>query len=332
MRTSLLIVFAIILLIAEAAWIYTPLADLALTPTIRIGLTVTAAIAVGLAGWWAAAHERKMARREAAQRKALEDLEAARAGLFRAIAEGLDSRSTVIAEQTQRLLADPRIRTSGERELALIQYNTQRLQRFTADVRDVVALAAGPLPVTKEPVDLREIVNNAVDANQGLARHYGVQLRGTCEASLPVSGDTSRLTQVLYDLIRNAFNFTPRGGLVHVIGGVNEDMARVTVQDSGRGLSDTEIRRLFRPFTPLHAPGESREPGAGLALFVAKGILSAHDGTIRAESRGPGQGSSFTIEIPLHARPFDIRNARPPPSGTPQMPPAMAPPGAPGLR
>ncbi len=331
-RTSLLIIFAIILLIAEAAWIYTPLADLELTPTIRILLTVAAAIAVGLAGWWAAAHEKRMARQEAAQREALADLEEARAGLFRTIADGLDSRLSPIAQQTQRLLADPKVRATNERELSIIQYNTQRLQRFTTDVRDVIALGAGKLSLTKEPTDLRDVITSAVEANQSLARYHEVQLRMTCEASLPVRGDATRLTQILHDMLRNAFNFTPRGGLVHVIGGVNEDNARIAVQDNGRGLTPDEIPLLFRPFTRAHAPGESREVGTGLGLFIAKSILEAHDGTMWAESRGRGQGASFTIEIPLHARPFDIRNAQRPPSGAPQMPPAMAPPGAPGIR
>lgn len=328
MRTSLLIIFAIVLLIAEAAWIYTPLADLELTPTIRILLTVTAAIVVGLAGFWAAAHERRMSRQEAIQRQALADLEAARAGLFRAIAEGLDARLGPIDEQARRLLADPKIAT----EVSIIQYNTQRLQRFTADIRDVVALSAGTLSIAQDPIDVRDIINAAVDANQPLARHYGIQLRGTCEASLPARGDDARMTQVLYDVLRNAFNFTPRGGMVHVIGGVNEDSARITIQDSGRGLTAEETERLFRPFSRVHAAGESRELGTGLGLYVAKGVLAAHNGTIRVESRGRGQGTTVTIEVPLHARPFDIRNAKRPPSGAPQMPPAMAPPGTRGIR
>lgn len=326
-RTSLLIIFAIILLIAEAAWIYTPLADLELTATIRILLTVTAAIAVGLAGWWAAAHEKRMAKQEIEQRKALAELEETRTGLFRTIADGLDNRFTSIAEQTQRLLADPKTRTTNERELSIIQYNTQRLQRFTADVRDVIALGAGNLALAKEPTDLRDVISSAVDANQALARYHDVQLRTTCEASLPVRGDATRLTQILHDVLRNAFNFTPRGGLVHVIGGVNEGNARITVQDSGRGLTQEEMQLVFRPFTRAHAPGESREVGTGLGLFIAKTIIEAHDGTMWVDSRGRGQGASFTIEIPLHARPFDIRNAPRPPSGVPQMPPAMAPPG-----
>ncbi|HEX9816952.1 MAG TPA: HAMP domain-containing sensor histidine kinase, partial [Candidatus Thermoplasmatota archaeon] len=214
--------------------------------------------------------------------------------------------------------------------LNTIKYNTQRLQRFTADIRDVIALAAGTFTITKEPVELRDIVEHAVDANQPLAKHYSIQLKSTCEASLPVGGDHARLTQVLHDVLRNSFNFTSGGGLVHVIGGVNEDKARVTIQDNGRGMTPDEIQKLFRPFARAHAANESREQGTGLGLFLAQNILDRHGGRIWAESAGRGKGTSITFELPLHNRPFDIRNAKRPPSGTPILPPAMT--SAPGIR
>jgi signal transduction histidine kinase len=287
---------------------------------------------VALAGLFAISYERRLARQEAAQERTLAELKAARAGLFQTIASYVDTRIDPIAQQLDVLARDARASKTREHELAIIRYHVERLRRFAADIRDVIAIDDRALRLQMAPVDLREVVHTTVASNEPLARQYGITLRVNAETSLPVHGDSARLTQVLNDGLRNAFNFTPSGGTVHVIAGVQEARARVTIQDSGRGLAASERSSLFQPFTTAHAPGESREQGTGLGLFVGKGIIEAHQGTVWLESEGRGKGARLVVEIPLNSRPFDIRNAPPLPAGGPQLPPGLAQAGLPDRR
>jgi signal transduction histidine kinase len=107
------------------------------------------------------------------------------------------------------------------------------------------------------------------------------------------------LTQVMGNLLSNALKFTPSGGRVAVQVTVEETRVQVDVTDTGRGLSQDEIARLFEPFSQVHAPGEIKERGTGLGLYISREILERHGGRVWAGSGGRGIGSTFSFVLPL---------------------------------
>src|SRR5690606_22691578 len=125
-----------------------------------------------------------------------------------------------------------------------------------------------------------------------------------CEAGEDVpaiSADRDRILQVLTNLIGNAIKFTPEGGRIEVRAERALEGVRFSVSDTGRGISAEDFPNLFRPFWQAQGGGLD---GAGLGLMIARGIVEAHGGTIRAEST-PGQGSTFTFTIPATSPPPD---------------------------
>lgn len=175
----------------------------------------------------------------------------------------------------------------------------RHLERLARDVRDVARMEEGALQVEPERVDLVALVRQTVDSFRALATQRGVALEARVPAFLHVRADPHRLTQVLYNLIANALNFTPDGGRVVVEAGMERGHARIVVRDSGRGLDADEVGRLFHPFSRVHAAGEAREEGPGLGLFLSRGIMAQHGGRMWCESEGRGRGSSFFVTLPI---------------------------------
>jgi signal transduction histidine kinase len=114
-----------------------------------------------------------------------------------------------------------------------------------------------------------------------------------------VRGDAARLLQVFSNLFDNAAKFTPPGGEVGVSLAREDAEARVTVSDNGAGIDPAFLPKMFEPFTQADTSLERATSGLGLGLALARQIVEAHGGTISATSAGRGQGSRFTVRLPL---------------------------------
>jgi signal transduction histidine kinase len=138
-----------------------------------------------------------------------------------------------------------------------------------------------------------------VDALRDEAEAKGVDLRVTIGAApLHVLGDAARLEQIALNLIANAIKFTPSTGRVEVSLGRRAGCAVLTVRDTGCGITPELLTHVFDRFRQGAANG--RKHGLGLGLAIVRYLVEAHDGTVRAESPGPGEGAIFTVELPLH--------------------------------
>jgi two-component system phosphate regulon sensor histidine kinase PhoR len=120
--------------------------------------------------------------------------------------------------------------------------------------------------------------------------------------------DRGRIEQVVINLVHNAVKFTPKGGEIVVSAGLTDGMLRVSIRDTGVGITAEELPRVFERF--YKADAARRSAGSGLGLAIAKHIVQAHGGTILAESM-PGHGATFSFTIPL-ATPSDGAPAREP--------------------
>jgi signal transduction histidine kinase len=180
----------------------------------------------------------------------------------------------------------------------------RHLLRLIDDVLDMASIEAGRIQLKIEPVAAALVVGFAVDLVHPLAVKRNLTITVDVADDLPaMAADPVRLRQVLYNLLSNAIKFTPPGGTVRVTARPDGDLLAVAVADSGVGIRAEDVPRLFREFERLEASALEKEgmpAGTGLGLALTKRLVELHGGTIAVASE-PGQGTTFTIRLPLTA-------------------------------
>jgi PAS domain S-box-containing protein len=189
----------------------------------------------------------------------------------------------------------------GVRRLgAIIKRNIQNEARLIDDLLDVSRIERGALRMTFDPVNLHEILNQAIEACLPQIGTKPVTLSAVLNASRHmISGDPGRLRQVFSNLITNAIKFTDSGRIE--VRSTNDEAGgvRVIVSDTGIGIAPDDFERLFTSFEQHR--GQSSRGGLGLGLAICRGVIDAHKGRIWATSRGPGEGSTFEVELSVAA-------------------------------
>ena len=170
------------------------------------------------------------------------------------------------------------------------------------EVLDLSRIESERLSLSKEPVDLGQALREAVELVQPLAAERMVHLHPFGECNDFVLADRQRLKQVLLNLLSNAIKYNRRGGSVRVGCEKIDNHLRIVISDTGRGIPEAKLDKLFQPFQRLGAEQSSVE-GTGLGLAVAKRLVEAMDGTIGLKSVA-GEGSSFWIQLPLTENPL----------------------------
>ncbi len=169
------------------------------------------------------------------------------------------------------------------------------MDRLISNLLDRARLRAGRFHVVLHKRNAAEIVKEAVDVFRPLASARSVSLEARLPSkNLPVRVDQDRIFQVLTNLVSNAIKITPRGGQISVTAARQERRVRIAVQDTGRGMTEADLGRIFNPYCKL---GGDERHGLGLGLYISKSIVLAHGGRIWAQSR-PGAGSTFFFTIP----------------------------------
>jgi signal transduction histidine kinase len=186
------------------------------------------------------------------------------------------------------------------RAVGMIERSTKTLAQLIDDLLDVSRIIAGKLAFEMRPVDLRFVVETALDAAQPAAQARGVTIERLVEPGVPaVSGDAGRLQQAVGNLLANAIKFTPEGGRVRATLERVAGHARIRVADTGTGISPEFLPFIFERFRQADTTSTRKQKGLGLGLAIARHIVEMHGGSIEAESRGEGEGSTFTVTLPL---------------------------------
>ncbi len=204
----------------------------------------------------------------------------------------------------------------------VIDRQTQHLERLVDDLLDVARITRGAIDLKLDRLDLCAIVREAVTATEPIVRerthHLTVDLP---ERPLIVSGDPTRLVQVLTNLINNAAKYTPPDGQLRLAVAQRDEVVSVTVEDNGQGITPEQMPYIFDVFTQGKSSLTRTDGGLGLGLALVKRLVEMHGGTVRAESAGVGQGSRFTVTLPI-ANPAAGAEAVPTASTTPLWPAA----------
>jgi two-component system, OmpR family, phosphate regulon sensor histidine kinase PhoR len=193
---------------------------------------------------------------------------------------------------------DPEV--SGE-FLGRIIGETDRLTALVDDLLDLARLESARGQIYPEPVDPRDLLTRAAERLRPQIERARLDLRVDVPPGLPAAfADRARVEQVILNLVHNAIKFTPPGGTIAVAGREAGGMLEVTVTDTGAGIPEAELARVFERF--YKTDRARRSEGTGLGLAIAKRIVQAHGGTIGVES-AVGAGSRFTFTLPLDGTP-----------------------------
>jgi two-component system CheB/CheR fusion protein len=168
------------------------------------------------------------------------------------------------------------------------------------DLLDVSRIVTGNLKMEFTPVDLREVINAAIETISAFAESKMIKLEANLDKSVgEVSGDSVRLQQVIWNLLTNAIKFTPHGGTVSINLNVVLGGAQIQVIDMGIGISSEFLPQVFNRFSQAEGTITRTHGGLGLGLAIVRHLIEMHDGNVKAESEGDGKGSTFTISLPL---------------------------------
>ena len=196
-------------------------------------------------------------------------------------------------------LLDGGIEKSRQSEfLRVIDRHATRMSRIIDDLLILSKLESHTMPIITTPVDIKELLASTRKGFEKQARDKGIRLTSGIPYGLPgVSGDRDRLEQVVANLLDNAIKYTPSGGEVHISATAEGSTVRVDVKDTGIGIPEEDMPRIFERFYRVDKARSRELGGTGLGLAIVKHIVHGHNGRLHVEST-PGVGSTFSIMIP----------------------------------
>ena len=177
--------------------------------------------------------------------------------------------------------------------------NSDRLVRLINDILDVEKISAGKMEYQMESIDLVDLLEQALEANKGLADDNNIQFKlATDSQKALVHGDSDRLMQVLANLLSNAAKFSPENSTVSISLNLLGNWQHVSVSDHGPGIPEKFHRKIFERFSQADSSDTRQKGGTGLGLNITKSIIETHGGTINFESE-EGHGASFFFNLPV---------------------------------
>ncbi len=183
------------------------------------------------------------------------------------------------------------------------------------DLLDVSRVTTGKIRLDLKPLMVNELVEHAVEAMRPTVQGYGLSLDvAITPVPMTVSGDATRLTQVLVNLLTNAAKYTPSPGSIQVSLAAENEQAVLKISDTGIGLSPELVERVFEPFVQAERALARSEGGLGIGLTLVRSVVDLHGGAVTASSDGVGKGATFTIRLPCILAAQPDRNVQQSPS------------------
>jgi signal transduction histidine kinase/CheY-like chemotaxis protein len=188
--------------------------------------------------------------------------------------------------------------------LEVIERQVAHMAVLLDDLLDVSRITRGKLELRRQPTDLRQVIDAALEATRPAFEMRGQQLHVQWpDDALWADVDAMRMSQVVCNLLTNASKYTAAGGTAWLEGRREGGDALVQLRDNGIGIPPDSLEAVFGMFTQLRGAGTQATVGLGIGLALARGVAQLHGATLTAASEGPGRGSTFTLRIPLCAAP-----------------------------
>ena len=187
-----------------------------------------------------------------------------------------------------------------DRAIETIERNALLQVQMIEDLLDISRIIRGTIRLIARPIQLKVPIEEAIETVLLAASAKNIQIVTNFEPTIGmVSADSDRTQQVIWNLLSNAIKFTPSGGTIEVRLSVISPVAQIQIIDTGCGISADFLPHVFDRFRQADASMTRSYGGLGLGLAIARQLVELHGGTLQAQSKGEGQGSTFTIEIPL---------------------------------
>ena len=227
----------------------------------------------------------------------LEKANEAKMTFFTNVSHDFRTPLTLISAPIERLSQDENLQNPQQKQLLqLAQRNIGVLRRLVNQILDFRKAESGKMTLDLQPIDLNALLAAWTDSFQGLATKKQIQLTyETRGKDFGIMADEAKLERIFYNIMGNAFKFTPDGGSISVSLAHTGDKYIMCVGDSGPGIPESDIQKIFDSYYQV---GTRRYEGTGLGLALAKSFVELHGGTICAENKPKGNGTIFTITLP----------------------------------
>jgi PAS domain S-box-containing protein len=189
-------------------------------------------------------------------------------------------------------------RGHDSRERVLVERQVEHLRRLVDDLLDISRITSSKATLVKVPLDVVEIVANAVDIARPLLEQRRHGLMVTVDPAAQVEGDAVRLVQVVSNLLNNAAKYSAPGAPVWIEAHREGSEVVLKVRDNGIGIDPNVLPRIFDPFVQQPQALDRAQGGLGLGLAIVRGLVHLHGGSVSANSDGPGRGSEFVVRLP----------------------------------
>ena len=188
---------------------------------------------------------------------------------------------------------------SLQRAVKVIKNNAFAQKQLIEDILDVSRIINGKMMLKMSSVDIRGIVDGALDTLRPAAEAKRITITTDVPDVLDTCGDRDRLQQVVWNLLSNAIKFTPRDGRVDVrVENLGTDL-RIVVSDNGRGIAPAFLPHIFDRFSQADSTVTRAHGGLGLGMAIVRHLVELHGGTVQAESEGENRGATFTVTLPI---------------------------------
>jgi signal transduction histidine kinase len=223
-----------------------------------------------------------------------------------------------------KLLEDGKLgEEQARRAIEIILRNVNAQVRLVDDLLDMSSVVSGRMRLTIQPVNVGDVIAEALDAVRPGAEAKGIHLQSVLDSpGVPVSGDPGRLQQVVWNLLYNAVKFTPRAGRVLVKLQRVKSHVEIIVSDTGQGIRPELLPYIFDRLRQGDSPRSRPHGGLGIGLALVRHIAELHGGSVFAESPGEGHGATFVVKLPLMVagvREHAVAQAKNGPPDTPSL-------------
>ncbi len=227
----------------------------------------------------------------------LQSVESTRRRMFGDLAHEI--RTPVAVLEAYLEAVEDGVKTLDPQTIAMLREQTGRLVRFSADAGALAQAEESHTAIARGPVDTAELLTALKAAFADRYAAKAVALHTEAGDTAPIWADRQRLTQVLGNLLDNALRHTPAGGHVTLTTTRRGPEVAFTVTDDGDGIPAGHLPHVFERFYRADSARDRGHGGSGIGLAIAKALTEAHGGHISAASRGPGQGTTFTVAVPV---------------------------------
>lgn len=198
------------------------------------------------------------------------------------------------------------MRHKGERDhfiawsCEMISRHVSQMTHLVDDLMESTRISQGRLSLRKKRIDLLGLIQNSIETAHALMQaSEHVFTVETAESPIFIDADSTRIIQIISNLLTNAAKYTPTGGRIVLRAFVEQDEAVISVKDTGIGIPTDQLSNIFSMFSQLAPALERAQGGLGIGLALVQGLVKLHEGTIVALSEGEGKGSEFIVRLPL---------------------------------